>query len=900
MKKMLIITPHLSTGGAPQVTVNKISLLKDTYSILVVEYSCLSPTFIVQKNRIIDLIGRENLITLDSDKNNLINIINSFSPDFISVEEYPEFFMDDSIARYIYDINRTYKIFESTHDSSFDISKKRFFPDKFIFVTPYNVFKAINLDTPYEVIEYPVDFKESDSLLYKKKLNLDLDYKHIVNIGLFTPRKNQKYLFELANRLKDYKIKFHFLGNQADNFSFYWQPLMDMKTSDPASYGDCIVWGERADTDDFIQASDLFVFTSKGDRNNKELNPIVIKEALQYKMPMMMFNLDVYCGKYNEYSNINWLTGNIEDDANSILSVLKPNKKVNDDEIVIIGTYPNTKERVKLTIDCINSFKACGRKIMLVSHYPVSDDIQRMVDFYVFDKHNPLTYHSYFQRFYNYQHDYDVEIMINGLKNTNQSLTVLTNLYNGFKFSKNLNFKKAIYVTYDVVLNELDLPKIEEIYSNLYRYNAQLAYNHNAVGKGIETTCMGFDIDFFLKTFDDVRNEDDYNKICSEINAQNFLEDYMKKAADMFHENNYLYEDNQPQTLLKNSGLGVSSNSEYYSILPVTGKPNTYIVYFYTYNIDHRRVNIIIRESDNEIYNNSFIISKQREFKQMFTFNGKPIEIELCFFDGEDLYKKEVYTLNNLNIDKYNKTGYFKPKLKPKVKLVHLQTTRNDEREQISRQSLEKVKDFGIDYCLHKNLPYIDLPPKHNCFRPQCVSEKLFNDEDVHKYGTALTPAHYGCFESFKNAILSEFDDADFLIVCEGDCLIEVDTADFVNKVYKVAELITGTNIGYFSFGDTKTLDNGWHQSNNIGTIPNQDLFFITDKIIGLQCIMFPKSAKSFLKDSLRNKKWDAADIYFNTIFTSSQYQMAILNQRITTQADGLSLIDNEVKTFRK
>ena len=33
MKKLLIITPHLSTGGAPQVSVNKIELIKDDLEI---------------------------------------------------------------------------------------------------------------------------------------------------------------------------------------------------------------------------------------------------------------------------------------------------------------------------------------------------------------------------------------------------------------------------------------------------------------------------------------------------------------------------------------------------------------------------------------------------------------------------------------------------------------------------------------------------------------------------------------------------------------------------------------------------------------------------------------------------------------------------------------------------
>ena len=41
-----------------------------------------------------------------------------------------------------------------------------------------------------------------------------------------------------------------------------------------------------------------------------------------------------------------------------------------------------------------------------------------------------------------------------------------------------------------------------------------------------------------------------------------------------------------------NSGLGTSSNSEYYSILPIVGKPNKYMFYFFTYNIDGRVVDV--------------------------------------------------------------------------------------------------------------------------------------------------------------------------------------------------------------------------------------------------------------------------------------------------------------------
>ena len=899
MKKLLIITPHLSTGGAPQVTVNKVELLKDEFEIKVVEYSFLAWQFVVQRNRIINLVGVENFHSLSENKHNeLMQIMQDFQPDIISMEEFPEMFMDESVSSFLYSKGRTWKIVETTHDSSFNPAHKKWMPDKFVFVSPYNMMKYDHLDIPQEVIEYPINIKIQDKRTYRDKLGLEHNFKHLVIIGLFTPRKNQKYAFEIAENLKDYNIKFHFLGNQAGNFHHYWKPLMDVKPEN------CVVWGERGDTEDFIQASDLFFFPSKGDRGNKELNPIVIKEAAEYKeLPKLLFNLDVYLNRWNNFKDFHYLTGNLKEDSKKILELTQAKPNNIKREIIIVGTWTNLKSRVQLTKDTINSLKPLGRKIMLVSHYPIDDDIQKMVDYYVYDKHNPLTHHSYYTRFFRHTDDYHAEININGLKNTNQSLTVLTNLFNGAKAAKSLGYDVFFYTTYDVVLDERDIPQIEKSFDidskQPYMYKAYLGSLNTPFGKGIQTNGMAFDVDFFLNTFDDVRTTEEYNNICENIGAQNFLEDYLiKKLRGL--EKDYYIEHNNEQTLLKHSGLGVASNSEYYSIIPIVNKPNIYMFYFYTYNVDNRKVNITMRESGKEFFIYSWQIDKTIEFKKEFEYNGLEIEVELDFYDEDKIYKNEKYVINNNTIDKFHHTGFYKIKnRKPKIRLVHLQTTRNDEREQKSRESLKYVVDYGWEYIIHTNEPYADLPPKHNCQRPQCVSMELFDDQQVSELGTALTPSHYGCFESFKNGIMSEFDDnIDFLVVCEGDCIIEVPLEEFVNKVESSYQIIEDNKIGYMSFGDVKTLEHGWLQSPVREAIPNQDLLFVTDHIIGLQCIAFPRSVKKWLLERLRTEKWDASDIYFNHIFYGSPYKFGILHNRITTQAEGFSLIDKQEKKF--
>lgn len=892
-KKLLIITPHLSTGGAPQVTVNKIELIKDEFDIKVVEYTFSAWNYVVQRNKIIDMVGVTNFISLGDQKHdNLKAVLDSWNPDVISTEEFPEMFMTAECASLIYKGDRTWTILESTHDSSFDTRHKKLIPDKFIFVSPYTLFKYAHLDVPSEIIEYPVDVKQRNKQAVQEKLGLDPTYKHVVIVGLFSARKNQGYAFEIARRMDDKKIKFHFLGNQAGNFISYWEPIMKNKPDN------CVIWGERSDVQDFVQASDVFLFPSRGDRHNKELNPIAIKEAMEYNDVLkFMYNLDVYCGKYDGREDVFYLSGDVDIDALSMSTAL--NFSQLDEELVVIGTYPNTDKRVKLTKECIQSLKLTGRKILLVSHYAVDQEIQKMVDYYIYDAHNPMTHHSFYTKFFNYKSDYDVDLNINELHNSNQSLAVLTNMFNGFKHAKQHGFKRLFYITFDVVIDPRDIDVINESFNTVSTSKkAYMAIFHTRFNYGVQTNGITFDVDYFLQNFDDVRDVENYNRICNEIGAENFLEDYLAKKIDCLDKNEMyirpMKADKGDETFLEHSGTGVSSHSEYYSILPIKDSPGKYMFYFYTYNVDDRKIHIRVGDA-------FFIIeiAKTREFKHEFEFNGQPIEITMDFYDGDRVYKKDKYEMTNANIEKYNNTGSFtKKNIKPKIKLVHIQTTRNDEREQLSRKSLERVKDFGWEYVIHTNEPYASLPPVHTCLRPACVSMELFDDEKANKLGTALTPAHYGCFEAFKNAILSEFNDCDFLMVCEGDCILEVTPSEFVKKVEMSCQTITNENIGYMSYGDKALLEQGWVQSPVVKDINN--LMYITDKIIGLQCIMFPKKIAYYLKEQLRTHDWDATDYFFNIIMRNSSMNMGIVHNRLTTQADGFSLIDKTNKTFIK
>lgn len=320
MEKLVFIAPHLSTGGMPQYLLKQIQSLVGSYDVYCIEWdNHTGGKLVVQRNQIEKLLGN-NLITLGEKKESIIDVITRINPNIVHFQEIPEYFVPYDIAIKLYTLDRKYKIIETSHDSSFDTNTKLHFPDKFLMVSNWQVKNFQKLGIPTELVEYPIEYKQStkNRIYLLKELGLDPNVKHVINVGLFTPRKNQAEIIEYAKRLKEYPIQFHFIGNQADNFISYWEPIMKDFPSN------CKWWGERADVDTFYQIADLFLFTSRGHDNDKETMPLVIREAIGWKLPSLIYNLPVYLNYFDSHKNISYLDFNsFENNCKKIIEKLE-------------------------------------------------------------------------------------------------------------------------------------------------------------------------------------------------------------------------------------------------------------------------------------------------------------------------------------------------------------------------------------------------------------------------------------------------------------------------------------------------------------------------------------------------------------------------------------------------
>jgi len=295
-KKMsiLYLAPHLSTGGMPAFLLKRLQALRHPkMELIVVEYANWSDEYVVHKNQI--KVIADHFYTLGENKMELIDIIKRHHVDVVHVEEMVE----DSgnafpieMLNALYSNNRTWNIVETCHNIVFKPNlEKKYHPDAYIFCTPFHLKTFENMPSRQFVVEYPIekiDVTIEDKDKAKRVLGMDIDVKHVLNVGLWTPGKNQAEGIEIARQMPD--VQFHFVGNQAINFKQYWEPLIKDLPSNVK------MWGERSDIHTFMIACDVFMFNSTW-----ECNPLVVREAIGYGLPVLARNLPQYMDMFTKY-----------------------------------------------------------------------------------------------------------------------------------------------------------------------------------------------------------------------------------------------------------------------------------------------------------------------------------------------------------------------------------------------------------------------------------------------------------------------------------------------------------------------------------------------------------------------------------------------------------------------
>lgn len=293
MASILVIAPHCSTGGLPAYVLAYLEGMQaHGHDVHFSEFANISDSYTVQR----DKIRSRFPWTCHSgcDQSLLLTINKGF--DAIHFQENPLTFLQPKTLSKILMGRSNYKLFLTSHDVFLNYSGLPFQADRYVAVCEWQATQIREQvrASDVKVAAYPIT-KIRPSIIAKDKakshLGFDSNKKHLLQVGLWHPNKNQTWTIDASQYLPtDWHI--HFIGNQAPNFKEYWA---NIEIPD-----NCTVWGERADVDVFMRAADAFVMPSK-----YELAPISLKEAIGAGIDCYVSPLKVYKG--HEYDSIKYI-----------------------------------------------------------------------------------------------------------------------------------------------------------------------------------------------------------------------------------------------------------------------------------------------------------------------------------------------------------------------------------------------------------------------------------------------------------------------------------------------------------------------------------------------------------------------------------------------------------------
>lgn len=938
-KKFLFIAPHLSTGGSPKYLEWLISQkIREGYDVKVIEWNLYSDIYIVQRNSIINMIGVENFYsvchyteedTILNDKVlNLIKIIKEYNPDYIHLNEYSENFaiknLTDDFISFLYNKDRTHKIYETTHSSRTNILDKKNIPDELWLVSDYQYKIAKNSNIPSKLVEMQIENNvRPDRSATLHKLSLDPYKLHVLQVGLFCNNKNQKFTFDLAKNLLQENVQFHFIGNKC---------YIDECNLDQ-SLENCKIWDERSDVDLFMSCMDVFVLPSL-----EELNPIALKEALSWDMKCFISKIKTLEDQYKNNNKITFLDEKnlhdyIKDNCKNFhkLTSFNISSERSEPNQIISTFFPTPKIEILGNESILYNVKFIDEDTGII-HYQSTINTNMWTSCSI----------SYFCKWkiliYNYKYGIVTEIKLD-LKNKNIKIINESN-----SLGDSISWMAAIDIfqkTHNCKIDYHTCNKslFEKIYTNInfYDYSAKIKkdyyaqYKIGCFDKNSESDLIKIDWrKLSLQEIAFVALGLDYTETKSKIHVSNKFKINFKKyiciATQSTSQSRYWnYKDGWFKIIeyLKNLGYKIVCVDKHYQF----GKDK--FINTCPANIDYFAGDHSLDEIIDIINGCEFFIGLSSGLSWLsWALNKDIIKINNSVTNKFEFYTPYIVSNNHVCNGCFNNIKYkfdasnwswcpedknfeCSTNISPKdviekidllinvknckfnkIKIVHLQTTINSQNEIASRNFIEKFNKFGITYVNYQN--EID---NTDAYLKNCLYPGLLNSDKDDQ----LNSKHYGCYNSFKTAIKKEFtDDIDFLIICEGDCLFECSHEQFLKILQQIVNICQREDISYFSFGDTHTLESRILQSNQITVPSNQDLCYITDKIIGIQSIMLSKNIKNILITDLDNEPWYIMDGWFNEFCWRNNKKMGIVKNRLTTQYSGESFINNRIKIFNK
>lgn len=202
------------------------------------------------------------------------------------------------------------------------------------------------------------------------------------------------------------------------------------------------------------------------------------------------------------------------------------------DDIFVIDSWPDNEAKENDLLNCIKRLKVYNIPILLSGHYPIKPEIQKMVDYYLYDKNNPRLMKEQFKSYMvNSVRWSDMEdTRVENTHEFHHDYAIWETMRNSFNFCKYLGKKYIHFMEYD---NLPDVYQYRQAFiENIRRFDAVLYEYHEKssidshLDPYIGTYIFSIRTDIAIKVIDLIKTKEEFfiNKPRGWQLERNFLE----------------------------------------------------------------------------------------------------------------------------------------------------------------------------------------------------------------------------------------------------------------------------------------------------------------------------------------------------------------------------------------
>ena len=366
-------------------------------------------------------------------------------------------------------------------------------------------------------------------------------------------------------------------------------------------------------------------------------------------------------------------------------------------KVIILSSYPSNELKTKILSDCIDSIKKLNFDIFLVSHLPVSKEIQDKIDYFIYDRDNTLLPEN--MSLFTWFTIGDSKFIIN---KKGHELTISKNMFNSISLVNALKYDLFLFSESDNIFSDNDVKKIENLFDRMVSDNKKMIFFepcdfYESGSHVYETLLFGGSPNYFLSKINLPTTVSDWLVSGVKTTFERFFFDSFSEYSSDF-----LIVPEHSSQLLSESRINIFRNDTFVCDL-VYNKTNINTVCFVIKNIiNHDHEKRIIIKRNGMVIDDKIIVNGYWEYR---LFNLDDSEITITYLIDGVLQSVKEYKLSKENLKLFKSNGYMLQDNNEKmIDVICLTNTKNDELYKMTVNCLKSLHNSEDDYKFNVHL----------------------------------------------------------------------------------------------------------------------------------------------------------------------------------------------------